>query len=77
MTATILTRRRTLRSFLPILSWLPEYIIFRMHPDTIAALTAWTLPATKGMDQASLRHVPTASERAIERERRREQGQWD
>ena len=46
MTVTTLTRqksKRTLKSFFPIVSWLPKYNRSWLQPDTIAALTVWAL----------------------------------
>ena len=46
MTTTTLTRqksKRTLKTFFPIVSWLPKYKAAWLQPDTIAALTVWAL----------------------------------
>lgn len=61
MTTTTLTRRkarRTLRTFLPILSWLPTYRTAWLQPDTIAALTVWALLVPEAMAYAGIAGMP-------------------
>jgi SulP family sulfate permease len=61
MTTTTLTRqksKRTLRSFFPILSWLPKYKASLLQPDTIAALTVWALLVPEAMAYAGIAGMP-------------------
>ena len=61
MTTTTLTRqksKRTLKSFFPILSWLPKYNKSWLQPDTIAALTVWALLVPEAMAYAGIAGMP-------------------
>jgi len=61
MTTTTLTRqktKRTLKSFFPILSWLPKYKASLLQPDTIAALTVWALLVPEAMAYAGIAGMP-------------------
>jgi len=61
MTVTTLTRqksKRTLKSFFPILSWLPKYKRSLLQPDTIAALTVWALLVPEAMAYAGIAGMP-------------------
>ncbi|UCC53566.1 MAG: SulP family inorganic anion transporter [Anaerolineaceae bacterium] len=61
MTVTTLTKqksKRTLRSFFPILSWLPKYKTSWLSPDTIAALTVWALLVPEAMAYAGIAGMP-------------------
>ena len=61
MTITTLTRqksKRTLKSFFPIVSWLPEYKASLLQPDTIAALTVWALLVPEAMAYAGIAGMP-------------------
>ncbi len=61
MTTTTLTRqktKRTLKSSLPFLSWLPSYKTSWLQPDTIAALTVWALLVPEAMAYAGIAGMP-------------------
>jgi high affinity sulfate transporter 1 len=61
MTVTTLTKqksKRTLKSFFPILSWLPKYKRSWLSPDTIAALTVWALLVPEAMAYAGIAGMP-------------------
>jgi high affinity sulfate transporter 1 len=61
MTTTTLTRqktKRTLKSFFPIVSWLPKYKTAWLQPDTIAALTVWALLVPEAMAYAGIAGMP-------------------
>jgi high affinity sulfate transporter 1 len=61
MTVTTLTKqksKRTLKSFFPILSWLPKYKTSWLSPDTIAALTVWALLVPEAMAYAGIAGMP-------------------
>ena len=61
MTTTTLTRqksKRTLKSFFPIVSWLPKYKASLLQPDTIAALTVWALLVPEAMAYAGIAGMP-------------------
>jgi high affinity sulfate transporter 1 len=48
----------TLKSFFPILSWLPKYKTSWLSPDTIAALTVWALLVPEAMAYAGIAGMP-------------------
>jgi high affinity sulfate transporter 1 len=50
--------KRTLRSFFPILEWLPDYSRSMFRPDAIAALTVWALLVPEAMAYAGIAGVP-------------------
>ncbi|MGB3716265.1 MAG: SulP family inorganic anion transporter, partial [Candidatus Promineifilaceae bacterium] len=50
--------KRTLRSFFPIISWLPKYKAAWLQPDTIAALTVWALLVPEAMAYAGIAGMP-------------------
>ena len=61
MTTTTLTRqksKRTLKSFFPIITWLPKYKASLLQPDTIAALTVWALLVPEAMAYAGIAGMP-------------------
>jgi SulP family sulfate permease len=61
MTTTTLTRqkpKRTLKTFFPIVSWLPKYKAAWLQPDTIAALTVWALLVPEAMAYAGIAGMP-------------------
>ena len=61
MGTTTLTRqksKRTLKSFFPILSWLPKYNKSWLQPDSIAALTVWALLVPEAMAYAGIAGMP-------------------
>ncbi len=61
MTTGTLTRqksKRTLKSFFPILSWLPEYKASLLQPDIIAAVTVWALLVPEAMAYAGIAGMP-------------------
>jgi high affinity sulfate transporter 1 len=61
MTTTTLTRqksKRTLKSFFPIVDWLPTYKASLLQPDTIAALTVWALLVPEAMAYAGIAGMP-------------------
>jgi high affinity sulfate transporter 1 len=61
MTTTTLTKqksKRTLKSFFPILSWLPKYKTSWLSPDSIAALTVWALLVPEAMAYAGIAGMP-------------------
>ena len=61
MTVTTLKRprsQRTLRSFFPIVEWLPRYKIAGLRPDVIAALTVWSLLVPEAMAYAGIAGMP-------------------
>ena len=61
MTTTTLTRqksKRTLKSFFPIVTWLPKYKASLLQPDTIAALTVWALLVPEAMAYAGIAGMP-------------------
>lgn len=51
-------RRRSLRSFFPILSWLPSYQMAWLRGDAIAALTVWALLVPEAMAYAGIAGMP-------------------
>ncbi len=55
---TSLQQRRTVRSFLPILEWLPAYNKAWLRPDLIAALTLWAVLVPEAMAYADLAGMP-------------------
>jgi hypothetical protein len=64
MTTTTLSRqkpKRTLKSFFPIVSWLPNYKAAWLQPDTIAALTVWALLVPEAMAYAGIAGMPPRS----------------
>ncbi|HSR49010.1 MAG TPA: sulfate permease [Anaerolineales bacterium] len=61
MTTTTLTRQksqRTLRSFFPIVDWLPKYRASFLRLDVIAALTVWALLVPEAMAYAGIAGMP-------------------
>jgi high affinity sulfate transporter 1 len=50
--------RRTLKSFFPILDWLPKYERKWLRPDLIAALTLWALLVPEAMAYAGIAGMP-------------------
>ncbi len=50
--------RSSIKSFLPILSWLPRYDRSWLRWDLVAALTVWAMFVPEGMAYASLAGVP-------------------
>ena len=61
MTVTTLTKqksKRTLKSFFPIVSWLPKYKRSWLSPDSIAALTVWALLVPEAMAYAGIAGMP-------------------
>ena len=61
MTVTILRpekTKRTLRSFLPIIDWLPKYDRSWIQSDLIAALTVWALLVPEAMAYAGIAGMP-------------------
>ncbi|MEA3334310.1 MAG: sulfate permease [Chloroflexota bacterium] len=61
MSATTLTRqksRRSLKSFFPILQWLPKYQASYLRVDVIAALTVWALLVPEAMAYAGIAGMP-------------------
>jgi high affinity sulfate transporter 1 len=61
MTTTTLTRqksKRTLKSFFPIVDWLPKYKASLLQPDIIAALTVWALLVPEAMAYAGIAGMP-------------------
>jgi SulP family sulfate permease len=50
--------RPSIKSFLPILSWLPNYNRSWLRWDLVAALTVWAMFVPEGMAYASLAGVP-------------------
>ncbi len=61
MTTATLTRpksKRTLRSFFPILTWLPKYKVAGLRPDIIAAITVWALLVPEAMAYAGIAGMP-------------------
>jgi SulP family sulfate permease len=50
--------RRSVKSFLPILKWLPKYDRSWLRWDFVAALTVWALFVPEGMAYATLAGVP-------------------
>ena len=61
MTATTLTRqksKRTVKSFFPILEWLPKYQASFLRLDIIAALTVWALLVPEAMAYAGIAGMP-------------------
>jgi high affinity sulfate transporter 1 len=61
MTTTTLTRqkpKRTIKTFFPIVSWLPKYKASLLQPDTIAALTVWALLVPEAMAYAGIAGMP-------------------
>ena len=61
MTATTLTRqkqKRTVKSLFPILDWLPQYQVFFLRLDVIAALTVWALLVPEAMAYAGIAGKP-------------------
>ena len=49
---------RDIRSFLPILQWLPEYDRKWIQGDIIAAITVWALLVPEAMAYAGIAGVP-------------------
>ena len=61
MTTTTITpqkEKRTLKSFFPILKWLPKYQSSWLRPDLIAALTVWALVVPEAMAYAGIAGMP-------------------
>ena len=61
MTSTTLTRlkkKRTFKSFFPILEWLPRYQSSFLRPDIVAALTVWALLVPEAMAYAGIAGMP-------------------
>ena len=61
MTTTTLKpqkRKRTLKSFFPILEWLPKYQSTWFRLDVIAALTLWALLVPEAMAYAGIAGMP-------------------
>ena len=50
--------KRTLKSFFPILEWLPAYKPSFLRPDLIAALTVWALLVPEAMAYAGIAGMP-------------------
>ncbi len=50
--------KRTLKSFFPILDWLPKYQSSWLRVDTIAALTLWALLVPEAMAYAGIAGMP-------------------
>ena len=50
--------RRALKSFLPILDWLPQYNRNWLRPDIIAALTLWAVLVPEAMAYAAIAGMP-------------------
>ena len=50
--------RRTLKSFLPIFDWLPNYNSEWLRPDIIAALTLWAVLVPEAMAYANIAGMP-------------------
>jgi len=57
-TATEQNNRRSLKSFLPILEWLPNYERAWFRPDIIAALTLWAVLVPEAMAYADIAGMP-------------------
>ncbi len=60
-TSTTLTPqkdKRTLKSFFPIMEWLPAYKRSWLRPDLIAALTVWALVVPEAMAYAGIAGMP-------------------
>jgi sulfate permease, SulP family len=51
-------RRSSVKSFLPILRWLPKYDRSWLRWDLVAALTVWAMFVPEGMAYATLAGVP-------------------
>ena len=61
MAANTLTRqktKRTFKSFIPIVEWLPKYQMSYLRPDIIAALTVWALLVPEAMAYAGIAGMP-------------------
>ncbi len=50
--------KRTVKSFFPILEWLPAYKPSFLRPDLIAALTVWALLVPEAMAYAGIAGMP-------------------
>lgn len=50
--------KRTLKSFFPIVEWLPKYQSSWLRPDLIAALTLWALLVPEAMAYAGIAGMP-------------------
>jgi len=50
--------KSTLKSFIPILEWLPKYDKSWLKLDAIAALTVWALLVPEGMAYAGIAGMP-------------------
>ena len=57
-TITPLKEKRTLRSFFPIVEWLPTYRTSWLRLDIIAALTVWALVVPEAMAYAGIAGMP-------------------
>jgi SulP family sulfate permease len=57
-TATQEQTGRSIRSYIPLLEWLPNYNREWLRPDLIAALTVWALLVPEAMAYASLAGLP-------------------
>ena len=61
MTTTTITpqkSKRTLKSFFPIVEWLPKYKASWIRFDVIAALTVWALVVPEAMAYAGIAGMP-------------------
>ena len=61
MTTTTITpqkEKRTLKSYFPIVEWLPKYKSSWLRPDLIAALTVWALVVPEAMAYAGIAGMP-------------------
>ncbi len=59
VTITPLKEKRTLRSFFPIVDWLPAYKSSWLRLDFIAALTVWALVVPEAMAYAGIAGMPS------------------
>ena len=57
-TAPQIQSKRTLKSFFPILDWLPKYQSSWLRLDVIAALTLWALLVPEAMAYAGIAGMP-------------------
>jgi sulfate permease, SulP family len=57
-TAAQYQNKRVLKSFLPILTWLPNYKVKLLRGDVIAALTLWALLVPEAMAYAGIAGMP-------------------
>jgi high affinity sulfate transporter 1 len=61
MSTTTITpqkEKRTLKSYFPIVEWLPKYKSSWLRPDLIAALTVWALVVPEAMAYAGIAGMP-------------------